>query len=286
MVFEGNAPADVRENELLNTLLATPEVAGVPRIWLGAPNSIKGPTEVVFNRQSGNNLLVAGQREEAALAMLGVALVALATQGVGRLFLIEAATPESPQKKFFEAAARALPGRLSLARAGDLDTVMAELAAELSRRTADESTPGKPWVVAVHELQKFKKLKHEEDFSFSSDDSKPPAPGAVFDRLIREGPGVGLHVICTCDSYNSLVRALSRKAISEFELRVLFQMSANDSASLCDSPKASDLGLHRALLHNGQMGSLETFRPYALPGDDWLTEAGQNLTGPPGPALG
>ena len=40
-----------------------PAAAG--RIWLGAPNSIKGPTEAAFQRQSGNNLLVVGQREEA-----------------------------------------------------------------------------------------------------------------------------------------------------------------------------------------------------------------------------
>jgi len=42
--------------------------AGAPsaaRVWLGAPNSIKGPTEVVFQKQSGNNLLVVGQRDEA-----------------------------------------------------------------------------------------------------------------------------------------------------------------------------------------------------------------------------
>jgi S-DNA-T family DNA segregation ATPase FtsK/SpoIIIE len=47
-------------------------------------------------------------------------------------------------------------------------------------------------------------------------------------------------------------------------MRVVFQMSANDSASLIDSPKASGLGLHRALCYNEQEGTLETFRPYAM----------------------
>lgn len=277
VVFEGNAPADVRENALLAELIATPQSEPVPRVWLGAPNSIKGPTEAAFHRQSGNNLLIVGQREEAALAILGASMVALAAQGVARLVLVEATMPDSPQRKFLESVGAALPCGFTAARAGDLETVMAELFAELSRRTADESAPGAPWFVIVHELQKFKKLRHEEDFSFSSDEAKPPSPGAVFDRLITEGSGVGIHVICTCDSYNSLARALSRKAVSEFELRVLFQMSANDSATLCDSPKASDLGLHRALLHNGQQGVLETFRPYALPDRAWLAEAGRSL---------
>ena len=60
-------------------------------------------------------------------------------------------------------------------------------------------------------------------------------------------------------------------------MRVLFQMSANDSASLIDNPKASTLGLHRALYYNEQEGYLETFRPYALPADEWIAEAGRNL---------
>src|SRR6185369_13541028 len=47
IVFEGNAPADVRENPLLRELLEASSVtrAAVGRMWLGAPNSIKGPTE-------------------------------------------------------------------------------------------------------------------------------------------------------------------------------------------------------------------------------------------------
>ena len=30
------------------------------------------------------------------------------------------------------------------------------------------------------------------------------------------------------------------------------------------------LGLHRALFFNEHLGTLETFRPYAMPGDEWL----------------
>ena len=84
-------------------------------------------------------------------------------------------------------------------------------------------------------------------------------------------------MIATCDTYNNVNRYLGRKALSEFEMRVLFQMSANDSASLIDNPKASNLGLHRALFYNEQEGYLETFRPYALPPGGWIEEAAQKL---------
>ena len=61
-------------------------------------------------------------------------------------------------------------------------------------------------------------------------------------------------------------------------MRVLFQMSANDSASLIDTPKASNLGLHKAIYYNEQQGYLEVFRPYALPTLDWLTASGRRLS--------
>ncbi len=96
--------------------------------------------------------------------------------------------------------------------------------------------------------------------------------------MISEGPALGFHVIATCDTYNNVNRFLSRKALSEFEMRVLFQMSANDSASLIDNPKASTLGLHRALFYNEPEGYLETFRPYALPDNEWVERVARKLS--------
>ena len=92
-----------------------------------------------------------------------------------------------------------------------------------------------------------------------------------------QGASLGIHILASVDTYNNVNRFLDRKALSEFEMRVLFQMSANDSASLIDTPKASALGLNRALFYNEQEGYLETFRPYAMPGGDWVVEAGQKL---------
>src|SRR5437660_6744034 len=107
IVFEGNAPADVRENALLHALLEARSIkpATAARIWLGAPNSIKGPTEAVFQKRSGSNLLVVGQREEAALAILSFSLVALAAQyplGAAKFVLFESTLPGSSERAFLE----------------------------------------------------------------------------------------------------------------------------------------------------------------------------------------
>ncbi|HYV29742.1 MAG TPA: FtsK/SpoIIIE domain-containing protein, partial [Candidatus Binatia bacterium] len=123
IVFEGNAPADVGENTLLRSLLESAAIKkmAAPRIWLGAPNSIKGPTEAVFHRQSGNNLLIVGQRDEAVLAILSVALVSLAAQhprGSARFFLCDGSPPGTPPREFLEQIIRAISHPVTLAKPG------------------------------------------------------------------------------------------------------------------------------------------------------------------------
>ena len=152
------------------------------------------------------------------------------------------------------------------------------LAEELKRRAENESS-GPEIFVLIQGLQNFKKLRQEDEFSFSSSSGDAPNPAAILLNLITEGPARGIHVIATCDTYNNVSRCLGRKTLSEFEMRVVFQMSASDSASLIDSPAAATLGLHRALYYNDREGSLETFRPYAQPGGDWIEEVSRQFGG-------
>ena len=283
-VFEGNAPAEIRENLALQQLLETrPEhPPSAARIWLGAPNSIKGPTEALFHRQSGNNLLLIGQREEATLAIFCVGLLSLAAQyplGTARLVLCDATPPGSPPRDFLERLVRAIPHPITLVRPGELPEIMKGLVDEMNERSANEqSSEAGPIFLFIHGMQRFNKLRYEEDFGFSSSNAEAaPNPSALLNTLLTEGTRFGFHVIASCDTYNNVNRFLNRKALSEFEMRVLFQMSANDSASLIDNPKASTLGLHRALYYNEQQGYLETFRPYALPAEEWISESERKL---------
>ena len=283
IVFEGNAPANIGDNPILRSLLAADSLQATnsPRIWLGAPNSIKGPTEAVFRRQGGSHLLIVGQREEAALGMLGVGLISLAAQlpKAGARFLVfDCSAPDSAEAKFLERIVAIIPHETKLIRAGEVDETMAALAAEQQTRVEQPGNAGPETFLFIHGLQRNKKLKFDEEMSFSLDASAGAHPGLQFNKLITESAGLGFHVIATCDSYNNVMRFLSRKAVSEFEMRVVFQMSSNDSASLIESPQANDLGLHRAILSNGQEGWTETFRPYALPETAWIASAGQALS--------
>jgi ABC-type multidrug transport system fused ATPase/permease subunit len=274
IVFEGNAPADVRDN--LPMRIALENAPGIPpvqaRVWLGAPNSIKGPTEAIFVRQSGGNLLVVAQSEERAFTILAVALVSLAAQfprEAARFVLLDNTPAGFPQREFLERAADAIPHEVTLANNGNLSEIMSGLENELKSRGENASSPSPEIFVLIQGIHNFKKLRQEDEFSFSSSASET-SPAATLLNLVTEGPARGIHVIVTCDTYNNVGRYLGRKALSEFEMRVVFQMSATDSASLIDAPNASTLGLHRALFYNEREGLLETFRPYAQPDNGWI----------------
>ena len=145
------------------------------------------------------------------------------------------------------------------------------LAADPDGKVPDDSV-----FVLIMGLHRLRDLRKVDDFSFGSDEGAAK-PDKQLAKVLRDGPAVGVHVLAWIDTAASLDRTIERATAREFEARVLFQMSANDSASLIDSPKASGLGLHRALLHNEHEGSLETFRPYALPAASWISEAAEKL---------
>ncbi|MFN3979662.1 MAG: hypothetical protein ACK4SA_04665, partial [Caldilinea sp.] len=94
-------------------------------------------------------------------------------------------------------------------------------------------------------MQRARDLRQEDSFSsFASfsDDSTPAAnPAQQFATILRDGPEVGVHTFVWCDTVTNLNRTLERRLLREFALRVAFQMSAEDSSTLPDSPAASKL---------------------------------------------
>src|SRR5437660_509855 len=75
-------------------------------------------------------------------------------------------------------------------------------------------------------LYRFRDLrKEEDDFGFGRGEEKLSPPKQLA-SVLREGAGLGVHTVAWCDTHNNLTRCLDRQALREFEMRVLFQMSA------------------------------------------------------------
>ena len=144
----------------------------------------------------------------------------------------------------------------------------------MKRRQEADQIDAPAIYLLIYGLQRYRMLRRrEDDFGFSADDEdKLQDPDKQFAELLREGPGLGIHTITWVDTCASIERTLGRQAISEFDNRVLFQMSAADSSNLIDSPAANKLGFYRALLYSEERGVGEKFRPYAVPQKSWLTQ--------------
>jgi S-DNA-T family DNA segregation ATPase FtsK/SpoIIIE len=279
IVFEGNSLADIGGNgELRDLLEGKAEAVSSARgatVWLGLPNEIKGPTRVVLDDRTGRNLLIAGQHEDHARALLAAAVLSLAAQNEPRnvrFVLVE--TQSGGNYVSLAAVAARIPHTSEIVKAGDLPDVVHRLVEEIDRREAGETGP-KIYVV-IQNLPAFKALRPDDEFSISFEEGKSN-PAADFQRVYTDGPVHGIHVIAHVDGFNNANRFLGRKGLKEFSARVLFQMSASDSASFADDPRAGNLGLSRALLYDEHEGTYETFRPYARPNAGWLTEAEEKL---------
>ena len=291
IVFEGDAPAELARNPLLRRWLEEPAWPESPRsalAWLGDPVAIKDPTSAQFRRQGGNHLLVVGQNADAALGIMTAALVSLAAQyspaasdtaRSGARFAVLDGTPEDdPRVESIARVAAVLPHGVEVGGWRDTARVLARFAEEVQRRQQPGSDDGPELFLFIHDLPRFRDLRRrEDDFGFSRKEEEA-SPSDHLDTILREGPGLGVHVLTWCDTLNNLNRAFSNQALREFEMRVLFQMSQNDSAHLLDSPFASKLGPNRALFFSEDQNRLEKFRPYGLPGEEWLAWLGERLS--------
>jgi energy-coupling factor transporter ATP-binding protein EcfA2 len=284
IVFEGSAAADIRENRQLAACLdgASQTDPAAPRIWLGAPVTIKAPTAVTFRRQSGSNVLVVGQRDDLARNLMSAAILSLAAQlpaSAARFVILDGSAPDSAGAGAFERIMAAAPNECRNVGWHDVVDAIAELAREVETRV-QESRHDVPFIfLMVFGLQRYRMLRRSDDaFSLSRDEEATPRCDAQFADLLREGPTVGIHTLVWANTLSTLERTLDRQTIHEFDHRVLFQMSTADSSNLIDSPIANQLGLHRALLHSEEQGGMERFRPYAAIPDGWLAEAGKKLS--------
>ncbi|MBP7936174.1 MAG: AAA family ATPase [Phycisphaerae bacterium] len=298
VVFEGNVPADIAKNDALAKVLwprfpadetsgetpgpHLPQVSGPPRVWLGDPVAIKEATAVTLRRQSGANLIIVGQQEEAAMATMvaGVlSLVVIHPKDRAVFWLLDGSPADSPLASVLPRMPERLPHAVRLVDYRAVPDAIGELAAECQRRQGSDD-PNPPAVyVFVYGLQRYRALRRQEDsFSFSmSGEEKKPQPDRQFADLLREGPALGMHVLTWCDTLAAVERTLDRNSMREFDHRVLFQMSAADSSNLIDSPLANKLGPNRALYYSEEQGVLEKFRPYALPNAEWLAKVSERL---------
>src|SRR5271157_1665435 len=253
IVFEGDAAADLSRNPLLRQQLDLPdwpESLRSAQAWIGDPVAIKEPTSALFRRQGGNHLLIVGQNDEAAMGVIIAAIVSLAaqyppaadggTRWGARFFVLDGTPEDDPQAGVLGRVASSLPHEIKVGGWRDAAPFLAAVAGEVALRQQPDSGDGPELFLFIHDLPRFRDLRRrEDDFGFGrkEDDLAPPDH---LDIILREGPGLGVHLIAWCDTVNKL-------------------------------------GRNRALFASEEQNRLEKFRPYGVPSEEWIKKLGDGL---------
>jgi hypothetical protein len=284
-------------NPLLRQRLEGPAWPETPRsaqAWLGDAVAIKDPTAALFRRQGGNHVLIVGQNDEAAIGVTAAVLLSLAVQFApapianvrqgARFFVLDGTPEDHPQTGAMAKLASALPHEIKVGGWRDSAAVLQAVAGEVALRQQPDSGDGPEVFLFIHDLARFRDLRRrEDDFGFGrrEDDATPTDH---LEMILRDGPGLGVHLVTWCDTVNNLNRHFTHQQLREFEMRVLFQMSPTDSGALLDAPAASRLGPNRALFSSEEQNRLEKFRPYGLPEPRWMDSVAERLKQRPQPA--
>src|SRR5690606_27594060 len=187
--------------------------------------------------QAGANLLLVGQQDDAARAMLASALVSLVAQARStpgaRVVVLDGTPEDDPAAGLLRDLAGVLDSeacRVECRGWRDGPDLLPPIAEEVQRRDDAQRVDAPPVFVLICGLQKFRALRSSGDdfsFSFSSDDGPEAEAGMKPDKalteILRTGPGYGVHVVCWADTAANLERVLDRSARGEFEQKVVLQ---------------------------------------------------------------
>ncbi len=293
--FQGNANADVETDEVFTGLFR--QILNIPYApthslknvlaWIGDPIALQEhPTAISFRRQPGNNVLVVGQQDEVALGMIVIMLYCLTAQyapGTTKFYVANYSYEDEQNSQVLPQVAQSLSQHnIKILNRRTFPETIAQIADEVEARQAQEEIFRQPIYLFIYGLQRARDLRPDESFGYSlnlgSDDvSEQVNLPKRFATILREGPDFGVHTIAWCDTYNNLNRSIEPRVLRDFDVRIAFQMSPNDSNNLIDSASASKLGYYRALSYRDETGKLEKFRPYALPGEEWRNKAAEQI---------
>ncbi len=285
IVFEGNVPANPRDNPDFVAAITHPERTAhqEPTLWLGSAVRIEPATHLVLRRQGGHNLAIVGQHELIGGGVLANVVIGLAAQhgeAGARFTVLDGTRPESHVPGLWGQIAATVGDQCEVIPPRNAAAAILSIADEVTRRSQSPEERYSSIYLVIHDLAQFRDLRQGEDdfsFSFAKKEGKTAPADRRFRDILKEGPAVGVHVLFWCESYNSLTRSIDRLTLREIEFRIASQMSGADSTSLIDSPAAALLGEHRAILYRDDLGTQTKFRPYGPPAPEWLTWVAEQL---------
>lgn len=280
VVFEGNIPSLLSSNTYLwDSIMSDhwPEKRGTVDLYLGESTEINPPHTTTCLRQQGrSNLIIIGQNEKTAYSLLSAISLSLAAKQHPencQIFVVDFSRSDDHWASIFPRLKSILPHSINLGRPRDFLKTIGEIK-EIVDCRIEVGEPGEKEVFLILAgLHRARELRDTDQYG------SPGEASRIVSTICREGPDLGVHVICWCDTYGNFIRVLERRTISEFDIRVAMQMGEDDSNQYIESSKAITLGQNRAFLYDADhIGHIEKFRPYELLTETELDQIRSGMT--------
>lgn len=205
-----------------------------PVLTPGASVSLAPPPSIELEREPGRNLLAVlrdGDEGDAAFTSGVVEDVLLSSPRTEVMIfpLVESRGFEDYLETLADIDRVRLMSRRALA--STLGDVMQIVQSRQEEGNADEDPS---LVLLLHGVHRARDLDPSADHGFSFD---APAEGdslRTLEKILAQGPEVGIHVIAWADSFAGITRRLSRQAITDFDLRLAGAISTADAGDFLE----------------------------------------------------
>lgn len=242
-VFEGNASISMETFEVAQFCEEMTSTGTEPiRLCVGSPMATSGLADLYLKRESGANVLAVVRNGKAqgvdiqprsgpAYGLLA-ATVASAAQSAARIDIIDFMSVDDGLEETLEPFLSA--GRIVLRRRRAFSPLVADLGAEVTRRVELDESHRPAWLAVLFGVHRARELDSEIG-SLDAD----PEQAEMLERVMRDGPEVGVHVWLWSDSVGGAARRLSSRMIRECSWRIAGKMSPDDSLSLIGTEAAA-----------------------------------------------
>ncbi|MGV3483097.1 MAG: FtsK/SpoIIIE domain-containing protein, partial [Planctomycetaceae bacterium] len=281
VVFEGNRPC--RWSSELVRASMTNRKPGTLTALLGEAVEIGPPAALVLSRESGRNVLVVAPTEMTggliASCLSGFA-APLPCGGHASLLYFDGGRSDDLLLGTWLSQSGV---SCEVIKPRDSESRLAQLADLIQQRADADDHEQPPVVLVIDPLERFRDLRQDEAFSFSLDAAAAPNGAESLQKILRDGPAVGVFSILVCSSAETLSRWLPRGSRHDLQQRILGRINPADSSALIDSPDATNLSAATMLIYDDADGSLKKFRVCDLPDPEtvrqWLASSTEVMLG-------
>lgn len=272
VVYDGNRAATWNSENANLAIEQSQQEINPDALWcvLGESVAISPAVAVPLTLQAGRNVLIVGSDDPQAAAVANVltaSFVKNALHAKPQLFIAQGARPTDAQTLQLPHAWKKFPHcDLQVSDNRGVDQLLEEVYQLLQQRIEHEQDAGEVRPVLLHLLQlgRLRTLRRNDEFGLGGfGEEAKLTPDKHLEEILRDGPSHGVFTCIWAENYSTLNRWLSRAALRELEIRILMQMSANDSTNLIDTVAASRLGDHVMLVYDEATGQEQRFRPFS-----------------------